>query len=52
MAPPQTVTNGHEGGVARVGGLGKGLRGKVDEKSGDGDGNGESHRSTIPRIHH
>ena len=27
MAPPKTVTNGHEGGVARGWGLGKGWRG-------------------------
>lgn len=51
MAPPKTVTNGHEGGVARVGDWVRG-GGKVDEQDGDGDGDGESHRSTIPQIHH
>lgn len=50
MAPPTTVTNGHEGGVARTGGLGR--RWGVDEQDGDGDVDGESHWSTTSQIHH
>lgn len=54
MAPPKTVTNGHEDGVVRAGDGVRdvGVGGVVDEQDVDGDGDGESHRSTIPQIHH